>query len=260
MIQKYKDVPVTDEKLRSVKDRQYSERIEEHYQNCSGTFAQKMQSFPRFVSRQQQAIYLFKWELFKEILNVQGSIAEFGVFMGSGIFSFASFSSILEPFNYQRKIIGFDTYEGFDQISATDKVTKDHSSLLQKGGFYISDSIHQELTECAEILDLNRPIGHISKIEFVKGDILKTLPQYLENNPHLLLSLLYLDMDIYEPTKFALEQLYDRVVPGGVVAFDELNNPAWPGETKAYLEFFKGKGGKLKKCSFEPLRSYFVKE
>ncbi|MBX7148438.1 TylF/MycF family methyltransferase [bacterium] len=257
---KYNDVPVVDEKLRNSSDKEYTQKIEEHYKKSSGSFAQKMQSFPRFVSRQQQAIYLFKWELFKEILNVQGSIAEFGVFMGSGMFSFASFSAILEPFNYQRKIIGFDTYEGFNAISDSDRATKNHSALLQKGGFYVSDSMCDELREGAEIFDLNRPIGHIEKLEFVKGDIFNTVPDYIEKNSHLLLSLIYLDLDLYEPTKFALEQLYDRVVPGGIIAFDELNNPAWPGETKAFLEFFKGKSGKLKKCSFEPLRSYFVKE
>ncbi len=259
MSDKFDHVPKNDDNLRNSIELKYAEKVEEHYKRCSGNFSQKMQSFPRFVSRQQQAIYLFKWELFKEILNVHGSIAEFGVFMGSGVFSFASFSSILEPFNYQRKIIGFDTYEGFGDIAPSDVVTKDHSALLQKGGFYVSDSMYEELKECAEIFDLNRPIGHVQKLEFVKGNIFNTLPAYLEKNPHLLLSLLYLDMDIYEPTKFALEKLYERVVPGGIIAFDELNNPGWPGETKAFLEFFLGKSGKLKKCSFEPLRCYFVK-
>lgn len=246
--------------LRSKNDLNYQEQIQKHFESACGNFTQKMQSFPRFVSRQQQAIYLYKWELFRQVLPIHGSIAEFGVFMGSGVFSFASFSAILEPFNYQRKIVGFDTFEGFKEFSKHDRATKGHSSLMKQGGFGVSNTLHDDLVECSEIFDVNRPIPHIQKIEFVKGDIFKTLPDYLKKNPHFLLSLLYLDMDLYEPTLFALEQLYDRVVPGGIVAFDELNNTSWPGETKAYLEFFKEKRGKLQKVSFEPLRSYFVKE
>jgi len=246
--------------LRSKNDLLYQDRIEQHFAQSGGNFSQKMQSFPRFVSRQQQAIYLFKWDLFQKVIPIHGSIAEFGVFMGSGIFSFASFSAISEPFNYQRRIVGFDTFEGFAGISKYDTVTSDHSSLLKKGGFGVTKNLYEDLQEAAEVFDLNRPIPHIPKIELVKGDIFKSLPQFLKTNPHFLLSLLYLDLDLYEPTLFALEQLYDRVVPGGIVAFDELNNPQWPGETKAYLEFFKGKAGRLQKCSFEPLRSYFVKE
>lgn len=244
---------------RTKKELGYSEKIENHFHNCCGSFTEKMQSFPRFVSRQQQAIYLFKWDLFQKIVDVQGSILEFGVYMGSGAFSFLSFSSILEPYNYQRKIIGFDTFEGFPGYSKDDLTTKERDPSITTEGFKVSDRLYSDLQECAEIQDMNRPIGHIQKLELVKGDIKISLPKFLEENPHTLISLLYLDMDLYEPTKLALELLYDRVVPGGIVAFDEINNPAWPGETKAYLEFFKGKHGRLQKCSFEPLRSYFVK-
>lgn len=241
-------------------EEQYYRDLEAHFHSSSGSHDDKMQSFPRFVSRQVQSIYLLKWELFKQILDVHGSIVEMGVLMGSGIFSFASFSAILEPYNYQRTVIGFDTFEGFPSISAADLATAGHSSLAKVGGFHVADTQYEQLEEAARLFDRNRPIGHIPKIHLVKGDIKDTIPDYLEKNPQLLISLLYLDLDIYEPTMFALESLYDRVVPGGIIAFDELNTPAWPGESKAYLEFFKGSKGKLKKFTFDPLRSYFVKE
>jgi len=244
---------------RTEKELGYAEQIEKHFNESCGTFTEKMQSFPRFVSRQQQAIYLYKWELFQKIVDVQGSILEFGVYMGSGAFSFLSFSSILEPYNYQRKIIGFDTFEGFPGYTDADLTTAEADPSITTEGFKVAGGLYNDLQECAAIQDQNRPIGHIQKLELVKGDITHSLPKFLEENPHTLISLLYLDMDLYEPTKLALELLYDRVVPGGIVAFDEINNPAWPGETKAYLEFFNGQHGRLQKCSFEPLRSYFVK-
>ena len=49
------------------------------------------------------------------------------------------------------------------------------------------------------------------------------------------MSLLFLDFDLYEPTKAALEQFVPRMPRGAVLAFDELDNPIWPGETKALL-------------------------
>lgn len=74
----------------------------------------------------------------------------------------------------------------------------------------------------------------------------------------MLISLLYLDFDIYEPTKVALKHLYPRVVKGGIVAFDELNKVDYPGETVALLESMDLPG--LKRLPYDPDISYFVKE
>ena len=93
-----------------------------------------------------------------------------------------------------------------------------------------------------------------------RPNIYDTLPKFLEENHQLIISLLYLDMDIYKPTKKALEFLVSRVTKGGIIAFDEVNNPDWPGETQALDEVLKIKNVKLKKVSFEPVRSYFVVE
>jgi SAM-dependent methyltransferase len=246
--------------LRNPQEVQYAEAIERHFNTSTGSFAEKMQAFPRFVSRQQQAIYLYKWELFQKILNVHGSILEFGVYMGSGLFTFASFSTMLEPYNYQRRVIGFDTFTGFPDYSQADLATGDRPDTLREGGFGVATDQYEQLREAIDIFDLNRPLGHVAKLELVRGDVRQSIPDYLEHNPHLLISLLYLDLDLYEPTKLVLELLYDRLVPGGIVAFDEINNPRWPGETRAYLEFFKGRSGRLEKLPFEPLRCFFVKE
>lgn len=117
-----------------------------------------------------------------------------------------------------------------------------------------------DLQKSIEIFDSNRFINHLPKIELVAGDVVKTVPDFLKVNPHTLISLLYLDLDLYEPTISALNDLYDRVVRGGIIAFDEINNPMWPGETEAFLEFFKDKPVILKKFPFEPARCYFVKQ
>lgn len=70
---------------------------------------------------------------------------------------------------------------------------------------------------------------------------------------------MYLDFDIYEPTKVALAKLWPRVVKGGIVAFDELNCAEFPGETLAFLESIDLAQVELRRFPFEPYISYFVK-
>ena len=81
-----------------------------------------------------------------------------------------------------------------------------------------------------------RPLSHIWKVKLVKGDVRSTIPQFIQNNPHTIISLLYLDFDIFEPTFRALEFLTDRIPKGGVIAFDQLNSESFPGETVAILK------------------------
>ena len=88
----------------------------------------------------------------------------------------------------------------------------------------------------------------------------ETLPQYLEENPHLVVSLLHLDMDLYEPTKIMLQHLLPRIPKGGIIAFDELNQDAWQGETIAVMEEIGIPNLRLKRCSFGTTLSYAVIE
>ena len=82
---------------------------------------------------------------------------------------------------------------------------------------------YDELLDCITEYNENRFLNNIDKIELVKGDANITIPKYIEKNKHLLISLLYLDFDIYEPTKTALENFLPRMSKGSIVAFDELH-------------------------------------
>ena len=179
-------------------------------------------------------------------------------YLGGGLFSWMHFSAILEPYNHTRRIIGFDTFTGFPEIHEKD-LTRGRSEHTKIGAFQTTANIREELEALARIHDANRPIGHIPKIELVAGDACSTIPAYVESNPHLLISLLYLDFDIYAPTKTALESLLPRVVKGGVVAFDELNCAEFAGETTALLEMLSMDGVQLKRFTIDPYISYFIK-
>jgi hypothetical protein len=244
---------------RTEKEKDYRAKMERFFMDASGTISDKLSNFARFVSRQDIALFLFKYELYKRILEVHGSILEFGVYRGGGSFTFAQLSAILEPYNYQRRIIGFDTFEGFPSVSENDLLS-DPNLSPKKGDFYTSENFYEELSENIKLFDMNRFLNHIEKISFVKGDINKTLPDFLEKNRHIVVSLAYFDLDIYQPTKKALELIFHRIPKGGIIAFDELNNPLWPGETQAVIETIGINNIRLQKFTFEPCRSYCVIE
>jgi hypothetical protein len=92
----------------------------------------------------------------------------------------------------------------------------------------------------------------------IKGDALKTIPKFVESNKHLLVSLLFLDFDLYEPTKVALENFVPRMPSGSILAFDELDNPLWPGETVAMLEYFAERPIKIQRVEFDPYIGFAV--
>jgi hypothetical protein len=67
-----------------------------------------------------------------------------------------------------------------------------------------------------------------------------------------------MDFDIYEPTKIALEHFLPRMPKGAVLAFDELDNPLWPGETLAMIEHFSGRIPKIERFDFDPYVGYCI--
>ncbi len=243
-----------DHRTQAPQDHQYRQRMEAHFNSSSGTLNDKLNTFPRFVSRQALSLFLAKQEIFQQILTIHGSIIEAGVFMGAGLFTWGQLSAIYEPINYNRKIIGFDTFEGFSQISDQDQT--ENNPHLQPGAYRFEH--HQELLDAAEIHSLTRPIGHIPKVELVQGDALQTIPQYLKDNPHLVVALLYLDFDLYEPTLQALKSFLPRMPKGAVLAFDELNQKQWPGETLAVIEACGLHTLKIERLSYTPSISFAV--
>ena len=65
-------------------------------------------------------------------------------------------------------------------------------------------------------------------------------------------------MDIYEPTKFVLKKLYDKIVRGGIILIDDYN--VVPGATKATDEFLKkNKSLKIQKLGFYKLPAFIKK-
>ena len=118
----------------------------------------------------------------------------------------------------------------------------------------------EDIQKCIEIYDSNRFLNHFPKVEIIKGDAIKTIPKYIKNNPSLVVSLLYLDFLLYEPTKIAIEKFVPKMPKGSLLVFNLIGEKNWPGPTKALLDNLNIKKLKFKKFSFDPYVHYAVIE
>jgi hypothetical protein len=236
-------------------EREVGKSLESIFVNCSDSIEAKLENFPKYVRRQHLKRFLAMYELFKLILPVKGSIVECGVFRGFSLMSWAKLSSILEPENLTRRIYGFDSFNGFPSVSSNDRTG---SGIAEVGDFQTSS--YDELIELLKVYDQDRFLGYIPKVQLIRGDVTETIPEFVQQNRHLLVSLLFIDLDLYEPTKAALEHILPRMPKGSIVAFDELDNPIWPGETEALLEKLPINRLKLQRFDWDPYIGFAVLE
>jgi hypothetical protein len=169
-------------------------------------------------------------ELFQRSSSVRGEIMECGVFKGNSLFRWIKFRDLLEN-TFSRKIIAFDVFGAFPSTAYEPDQQKRQAFIDETNG-----GVGVSLEEINSILAHQ---GLHKNVELVKGDILKTLPEYLRQHPELKLSLVHIDVDIYEPTKLALELLFEHVSSGGIIVLDDYG--AFPGTNKAIDEVLGGK-------------------
>lgn len=227
--------------------------IENIFNKNPDTVEIKLENFPKYVRRQHLKRFITLYEIYKRLLPVKGSIVELGVFRGFSLSTWAKLSAILEPENLTRKIYGFDTFEGFPSIHEKDKTDSYNHEV---GHFYTN--VFDELSELNTEFNKDRFLGHINKVELIKGDCTKTIPAFIEKNQHLLISMLFIDLDLYEPTKAALEHFLPRMHKGSIIAFDELDNSQWPGETLALLESMNIKNISIETIPGDPYIGFAV--
>jgi len=229
--------------------------IENIFINSSDSIEAKLENFPKYVRRQQLKRFLAMYEIFKLALPVKGSIVECGVFRGFSVMAWAKLSTILEPENLTRRIYAFDSFSGFPSVNEHDRVSL---GVAELGDFQTNS--YDELRSLIEVYDQDRFLGHIPKVQLIKGDAAKTIPEFVQQNSQLLVSLLFLDFDLYEPTKVELEQFVPRMPKGAILAFDELDNPIWPGETQALLDSLSVGRLRIQRLEWDPYIGYAVLE
>lgn len=242
---------------------EYRTLLEDYFARSIGTNVEKLQNFAKYVPTQDLRKFVNKYEVFKKILHVHGSIIECGVLFGNGLMTWAQLSEIFEPLNHLRRVVGFDTFSGFNKLSDEDKSewhknVKVKDTEAKSGGLSIDS--HDDIAESIRLYDKNRFLSHIQKVDLVRGDIAETAPKYLKENPHTVVSLLSLDFDVFEPTAVALKHFVPLMPKGGVIIFDELNHEVWPGETVAVIKELGINNLRIERFSWGSTMSYAVLE
>ncbi|ABP54509.1 class I SAM-dependent methyltransferase [Salinispora tropica] len=192
-------------------------------------------NLPLFLRRHQLTDLLSMDALYRQVLDVPGVIMEFGVRYGRHLATFAALRGVYEPYNPLRRIVGFDTFTGFPDLNDVDRV----GPTAYEGRFATPQGYPAYLREILDAHERSEFFGHVTQRSvLVQGDVRETVPRYLEENPQTVIALAYLDLDLYEPTRAVLEAIRPRLTRGSIVAFDELDNPKWPGENVAVREVF----------------------
>ncbi len=241
--------------LRTAEERLVGEEIEAIFNACPDPVEVRLECFPKYVRRQQLTRFLAHYEIFKRVLAVKGSIVECGVNRGFGLMTWAKLSAVLEPTNLTRRVYGFDSFRGFPSVHDKDATGIDRQTPAP--GALAADS-YAELLRLITLYDRDRFLGHIPKVELIEGNALETIPQFLRDHPHLVVSLLFMDFDLFEPTRAALKAFLPRMPRGAVLAFDELDNPIWPGETLALVETVGIGNLALQRLEFDPYIAFAV--
>jgi hypothetical protein len=159
---------------------------------------------------------LHRYKYFSEVMHLPGDIVEVGVFKGSGMATFSKFVEIFCP-NSNKKIIGFDI---FSDLQKEKILNKDGAFDKDKMNTVYSKVDNNELSIDSVYSRLDKMNIH-KKYMLVMGDVQDTLPIFINENPGFRVSLIYIDVDLERATYNTLKYLWDRLLPGGIIVFDE---------------------------------------
>lgn len=245
---------ITKPEFSSVQEMRAREEIYNLFKSCPIPENEILQNLHLFMNRQILSRVIFLHELYKKIIDVHGVIMDLGTRWGTGMTLFQSFRGMYEPFNFNRKIIGFDTFGGFHNLDEKDG----RADVVKESNFRTTENYKEYLEKILDYHEQESPLSHIKKYELIGGDACITVDEYIKNNPETIVALAYFDFDIYQPTKKGLEAVKDRLTKGSVVVFDELNWPKFPGETLALKEVFGLNSYYIKRSPLNPGIAYIT--
>lgn len=170
-----------------------------------------------------------KIELYWQVKHLSGDIMEFGVFKGAGVGMFLNLKRLYEP-NSLMKIIGFDYFDPPALSSSLDGLNKSMmSTVLTRVD---ANDLSKENVEAR--------LSNFDKNDYVliKGDAVINAGKFDLENPGARIKLMYMDLDMGEPTYAIMKSLWRKVVKGGIIVFDEYAYHKWD-ESEGVDKFLK---------------------
>ncbi|MBP7216676.1 MAG: crotonobetainyl-CoA--carnitine CoA-transferase, partial [Candidatus Omnitrophica bacterium] len=191
--------------LSSATEKQTNQAFVEHFKQAVSLFPDDeiLHNLGLFINSKDLSRMLFFYEMYKKIVRTHGIIVEFGVRWGQTLAVLQALRGILEPFNRHRKIVGFDTFCGFQGMNRHDGTR----CRCKDGSFSVPSGYERYLDTVLSLQEQMNPMAHLKRFELVKGNAQKTVPAYFRKHPETIVSLAIFDFDIFAPTKAALQQI-----------------------------------------------------
>ena len=219
---------------------------------------EKQRLLPMFLSSSKLARIFAIYEVYEQIIDIPGSILDLGTWRGETMIICENLRAILEPFNKQRRVIGFDTFQGYEGFQQNETNSKYH-----KNGTYDTGKDYETiLKNLIEYHQGSNVMGHLKIHKVIKGDVRKTLPQFFKSHQNEIVSLAFFDLNNYEPTEIAFKSIYEKLIKGGILVFWQLtrDKEVVSAEGKFFNDFIRNLPFKIKKSKFYPSLSYIIKE
>ncbi|ODU13898.1 MAG: hypothetical protein ABS91_00750 [Thiobacillus sp. SCN 64-35] len=197
-------------------------------------------------------------DLYRQIVDLPGVVMDVGTWRGQTAVVCENLRAIFEPLHFNRRIICFDTFEGYKGFSDKDRAT----SLHGEGTYALEGSSYAEfLRHILRLHEQCNAMGHnFGKHQVIQGDCRITLPAFFNDNPNEFVALAFFDVNAYEPTHVSFQAIWERLVPGGIAAFWQLTRPSVPAEGRVYMEQVLGKlGHTVHRTATYPGLCYIVK-
>jgi O-methyltransferase len=184
--------------------------------------------------------------LFESAVHLPGDVIECGVFRGD---SMKQLGLRMTDLSKGKKLYGLDSFGGFP---------KNRVGRNDVGLFRILAIIRRKFRDCD---DAPMRLKRFFECYNIQAE---TIPGYFEDSLPLFAKhrfcFAHLDCDIYSSYKTCLEYLYDRMVPGGVIVFDDYRSPKWPGAALAIDEFFADRDESIESCTDRKTPSWFIRK
>ncbi len=224
----------------------------------SGTDDERERSLGLFLRGSLLARILAITDIYRLIVDLPGIICDIGTWRGQTAVLCENLRAIFEPLHFNRRIVCFDTFEGYQGFSDKDRPTELHKD----GTYALNGDYAQFLSHLLMLHEKSNAMGHNhGKHRVVRGDCRRTLPAFFTDNPAEFVALAFFDVNAYLPTAEAFDLIWSRMVPGGVVAFWQLTRDSVPAEGRVYVEQILGqRAHQVRRTATYPGLCYLVKQ